>query len=104
MDGPRDQLLAGAVLAEDEDAAVGRGRGGDLAAELHDHGAGADDLVRPLDALAELPVLPLEARVLERPLDDQERLLEGEGLLDEVVGPELGGLDGRLDRAVARTS
>jgi hypothetical protein len=54
VNGPRDQLLARAVLAEDQDAAVRRRRRGDLAAELDDGGAGADDLVSALDALAEL--------------------------------------------------
>jgi hypothetical protein len=101
VDGTRDHFLAGAVLTHDEDTAVRRRRRPDLAAELDDRGAGADDLVRPLDALAEQPVLPLEPCVLEGALDDQERLFEGQGLLDKVVGPELRGLHRRLDRAMA---
>src|SRR5207342_897209 len=48
VDGARDQLLAGAALAVDEDAAGGRRRDRDLLAKLFDHGALADDLLTAL--------------------------------------------------------
>ena len=65
MDGAGHQLLAGAVLAVDEDAAVRGRRDGDLLAQLLDERALADDLLAALDALPQLAVLPLEAGVLE---------------------------------------
>src|SRR5256885_9676119 len=80
---------------------AGRRRGGgDLLAEPADRLAVADDLRTLDEALAQGGVLAREARVLERPRDREQRLLERERLLDEVVGAELGGLHGGLDRAV----
>src|SRR5215475_2266195 len=55
----------------------------------------------PRSTLSSTPVLLLETGVLESPRGDQERLLEGERLLDEVVGAELGRLHRRLDGGVA---
>src|SRR5258706_5349594 len=95
------QLLAGAVLALDEHPAA-RGRGHrDLLAQVLDQRALADDLLAPLELGAQVAVLALEPGVLEGPGRGQQRLLERERLLDEVVGAELGGLDRGLDGAVA---
>ena len=101
VDGARDQLLARAALAVDEDAPVGRRRDGDLLAQLLDEAALADDLLAALELLAQVAVLPLEPPVVERARGGEERLLERQGLFDEVVGAELGGLDGGLDGAVS---
>jgi len=76
VDGARHQLLPGAVLADDEDAAVGgRGRR-DLPPQLDDRRARADDLVGALDPFPELPVLSLQPGVLQGAIDDEERLLQ----------------------------
>src|SRR6266545_4226964 len=53
------------------------------------------------EPLSPLAILLLEAGMLEGALHDEERLLERERLLDEVVGAELGRLDGGLDGAMA---
>ena len=45
-------------------------------------------------------MLFLEAGVLERTRGHEQRLLEGQRLLDEVVGAELGRLHRRLDGGV----
>jgi hypothetical protein len=55
-----------------------------------------------LDLLLERPVLVLEASPLEGVLDHQQRLLERERLLDEVLGAHAHCLDRRLDVAVPR--
>src|SRR2546427_744980 len=65
MDSPGDELLAAAVLAVDQHAAVGGRRCRDLIAERADRRALADDLGPLLEARAERRVLPLEARMLE---------------------------------------
>src|SRR5215468_2413213 len=99
--GPGHQLLARPAVAVDQHAARG-GRGDvDLLAQLLDGCALAHDLLAPLHPLAQAPVLLLETGMLESPRGDQEGLLEGERLLDEVVGAQLGRLHRRLDGGVA---
>src|SRR6516165_1817091 len=44
---------------------------------------------------------PAQLRGLHGTLDDQQQAIGLEGLLDEVIGPELDGLNRRLDVAVA---
>ena len=101
VDRARHQLLAAAVLAVDQHAAVGRRGGGDLLAQRPDRRALADDLGALIETRAQGRVLALEPRVLEGAADRDQDLLEGERLLDEVVGAQARGLDRRLDRAVA---
>ena len=101
MDQPGGQLLARPALARDQDPAVGRGDPPDLLPEPLDGLALPDERVAGLEALAELDVLLLEPVLAEGVLDGQDDLVEREGLFQEVEGPELGRLDGRLDRAVA---
>src|SRR2546426_844976 len=93
VDGSSDQLLAAAVLAANQHAAGRRRGGGDLLAEPADRLALADDLRTLDEALAQGGVLAREARVLERPRDREQRLLERERLLGEVVGAARGRLD-----------
>ena len=106
VDGPGDELLAGAALALEEDRAPGRGGGLD---EVEDvlHGLALADDVGEAEALPELvlepDVLVLEALALEGLLDGHEQeLVVLERLLDVVEGADLHGRDGRLDRAVGR--
>src|SRR6266849_4241362 len=93
VDGAGHQLLARAVLALDEHPAARGRRDRDLLTQVLDERALADDLLAPLELGAQVAVLALEPGVLEGPGGDQQRLLERERLLDEVVGAELGGLD-----------
>src|SRR6202795_1159296 len=102
VDGARDQLLARAALAVDQDTPRCRRRDRDLLAHLLDDGALADDLLAALHALPQLAMLLLQACMLERALHDEERLLEGVRFLDKAASTALGRLDGRLDGAMAR--
>ena len=102
VDEPGGQLLARPVLARDQDPAVGRGDPPDLLAEPPDGGALPDEMVAGLEPLAELDVLLLELALAEGVLDGQDDLVERERLLEKIEGAELGRLDGRLDRPVAR--
>ena len=101
VDRPRDQLLAGAVLAVDQHAAVGRRRHRDLLAQLAHRVALADHRLVPVDAGAQRAVLRLEAALPQRVADDEHGLLERQRLLDEVEGAQLDRADRRLDVAVA---
>ena len=97
----RHHLLAGAVLAEDEDPAVGRRRQQHLFAQVLHHRAVADQRVAAVDLGAQVAVLGLERPLPQRMTDDQHRLVERQRLLDEVEGAELDGPHRRLDVAVA---
>ena len=97
---PRHELLAGAVLAGDQHAAVGRRRHRDLLAQLLHGDALADDGERPIDARAQRAVLDFEPALPQRVAHGQHRLLERQRLLDEIERPELGRPHGRLDVGV----
>jgi hypothetical protein len=100
MDLPRDELLAGAVLAGDQHPAVGRRRLRDLLLQALDRIGRAEDLVGTQCVCAEALVLVGEPAHLERVLDGEEDLLGGERLLDEVERPEPRRAHRGLDRAV----
>ena len=100
VDAARDELLAGAVLAVDQHAAVGRRRHRDLLAQLRHHVALADHRQPAIDVRAQRAVLRLEPALPHGVADDQDRLLERERLLDEVEGAHLDRAHGRLDVAV----
>ncbi len=102
VDGPGDELLAGAALPGQDD-------GGRRPGRLVDGGVHRVHHVR----LAEQAVAcgrrpwrltdsgqPL-VQVVERPPDGTEKLLVREGLGEILVSPGLDGLDGTLDRGVA---
>ncbi len=100
MNRPCDQLLAGAVLAVNQHAAVGRRRHRDLLAQLPHRVALAHHRLRAIDARPKRLVLGLEAPLAERVAHDEDGLLERERLLDEVERPHLDRAHRRFDVAV----
>ena len=101
VDRARDELLAGAVLAVDEHAAVGRRRHRHLLAQLAHRVALAHHRLVAIDAGAQRAVLGLEPALPQRVADDEDGLLERQRLLDEVERAHLDRADRRLDVAVA---
>ena len=101
VDAARDQLLAGAVLAVDQHAAVGRRGHRDLLAQLAHGVALADHHQPPIDGGPQRAVLGLELALAQRVAHDEHGLLERQRLLDEVEGAHLDGAHGGLDVAVA---
>ena len=101
VDVPRDELLARAVLAEDQHAPVGGSGLRDVGAQRVEDGALPDHDPAMLDLLLEGAVLRLELALAQGVLDHEQRLLEGQRLLDEVLGAHAHGLDRGLDGAVA---
>ena len=98
----RDQLLSGAVLAEDQHAAVGRRSRRHLLAQPHHDVAVADHQVLRVHLRSQREILGFETPLPERVPDDEHRLLEGERLFDEIERPHLDRPDCGLDVAVAR--
>ena len=105
VDRPRDELLAGAALAGDEDRCR-RGRdpphqGHHVAHRL----ALRDDRLDPV-AILHLALQPRDLRpqrpLAERLVRDEQQLLDLERLGDVVVGSELHRADRRLDRTERR--
>ena len=104
MNGVRDELLAGAGFAGDEDRAARLRHRLEQREQLLHRGALADDaleLVPLFELLAQVGVLGAQPALLERGVDDVQQLVELERLLDEVARAALDGLDGVLHRAVA---
>ena len=97
-----DQLLAGPVLAGDQDPALGPGRQIEVAAQLAHRLGVADQPPFRLEPVGELPHLPFEAVALERVLHRDHHPVQRQGLLQEVVGADPHRLDRRVDVAVAR--
>jgi len=105
MNGLRDQFLAGARLALDEDGRLRRRH----QAHLIDHRLQllrmADDVLELellVEPLVELFHLHLQRLVFQRTLDEQLQPLDVDGLGKEIDGPALHCLDGRFDVAVGR--
>ena len=97
----RDELLAGAALARDEDRR-GRRRGlADVGHQPSHRLARAHDAADPEPRL-ELEVLAGEAARVEDAPERVQDVLGGEGLLEEVVGPGAHGLHRRPHVAVPR--
>ncbi len=84
VDRPGDQFLAGAVLAVDQHAAVGRRGHRHLLAQLAHRVALAHHLQVTVHAGAQRAVLGLEPALPQRVAHDEHRLLERQRLLDEV--------------------
>ena len=102
MDGARDQFLAGAGLAADEDGGVALGHLADHAEHLFERAARADEAIEIIDValrVAEVVDLVLHAAHLERLVDLDLHLLDFERLLHviERAGPH--GFDSRGDRS-----
>jgi hypothetical protein len=93
MEQPRDDLLADSGRAGDEDATAGRRDALDLLAQLRRGRRDADQLDRAAGTLAQLLVLALQRRRLDRAVDDQQQAVRLERLLDEIVGADLDGGD-----------
>ena len=102
MDPARHELLARAVLAVDQHAAVRRRRRRHLVAQLAHRGALADHRLGPIDSRPQIAVLRLEPALAQRVADDEHGLFQRQRLLDEVEGPQLDRPDRRLDVPVAR--
>jgi hypothetical protein len=105
VDGPGHELLARARLAHDQHRALRLRHQLDLPEQVLDRAALADDavvveLLVPL--AAEVAVLGAEPLVVEGAACHHEQLVDLEGLLQVVEGPELHGLDRALDRGVGR--
>ena len=105
VDGPGDHLLPGARFSGDQNRRLGGGYLRHQVQELR-HGCAAADEVSTVEAGAqafpEHPVLLLQVRVLQGPLQGKPQLVEVEGFCQVVVGPLLEGLDGRLHGGVGR--
>ena len=104
VNGARDELLAGAGLAGDENRAAGLRHGLEQLEQLPHHLALADDALEAvplLELLAQVGVLGAQPALLERRVDDVQQFVELERLLDEVARAALDGLDGVLHRAEA---
>src|SRR5579864_571362 len=103
MDGPGDQLLAGARFARDEDRAARLRHGRGSPDNLLDRPAAAHDAVVVVLLFAfrdEVVVLGPKPLVLDRAPDDDEKLIDFEWLLQIVRRTELHGVDCALDGRV----
>ena len=96
VQGARDQLFAGAGLAEDADARFA----GRHAVHLRHHAphalAGVHDFVFA-DALAQVAILVFQALELEDVVHGEQQLVGGERLLQEIERAEAGGADRHFD-------
>ncbi len=99
---PRHQFLAGPVLAADQDPAVGGTGRFDQLTKLFHRRRLSHQLEPSLHFRPQGPVFLLQPVLIERMLDAKRDVLEGQRLFDVVVGSELDGFDGRLDRPVPR--
>src|SRR5690606_5335175 len=97
VDGSRDELLAGAVLARDQDARVRRRNLLEAVEQAADAEAPADDLVPALDLVAQPFVFLRQASLLQRVADRDEQTVGVERLLEEIVCPAPRRFHGRLD-------
>ena len=102
VDGARHQLFAGARLAVNQHAPVGRRHQRDLLAQRLHRNAVAHDHAARLKLLLVFEVFAAQTLGVDGVLQDDECSLEGKRLLEEVECPQLGGAHGGLDVAVAR--
>ena len=100
VDRARNELFAGAVLAVDEHASVGRRSHRNLLAQLHHDIALPHHRQPAIDVGAQRAVLGFETALANGIANHENRLLERQRFLDEVVRAELDGFDSRLDVAV----
>src|SRR2546426_7738573 len=101
MDGPRDQILAGSGLAADEDRDIRPRRLSDDLPHLPHLGALPEgELLLEASAPVVLRLVPPGARRTgDGALDGVFEVFRGEGLLEDVFGPEGGDLGYPLDAA-----
>jgi hypothetical protein len=100
MERSCDELLAGAVLPEDQDPGLGRRNASDLLEELSHRGRRADHVAVRLELFAQPTILFFQGRLPQGVAGGQKDLFGVRRLLHEVERPEPGGLDGGLDGAV----
>ena len=103
MNGARDQLLAGAGLAGDQHGALGFGDELGAADDFLHRAAPADDavVIEVLVALADqVAVFDAQPLMVERTPDDDQQLVDLEGLLQIVERAELHRFDRALDGGV----
>ena len=104
MNRARDDLLAGAGLAGDEDRAVGRRDGLEQLKQPRHRAALADDAFEAIPLLelrAQVRVLGFQPPLLERRVERVQQLVDLKRLADEVRRAALDRFDGVLHRAVA---
>ena len=105
MDGAREQALAGAGLAEDQQRRVRlRDARGEVEDALHLRARADHALQREALAHRDLEVVGArtKARLVERATEEEIELVELEGLREVVVRAAPDRLDGGVDRAVRR--
>ena len=102
MERAGGEFLAGAHVAGDQHAAVGRRDLLERLAQLAHRRGVAEQFGIGSGATLQFLVLALEPRGFERPADDQDQPVGLERLLDIVIGAALDGRDGGFDIAVAR--
>ena len=101
----RDELLAGAVLALDQDVRVAARNALDQLEHFVHLLALADDVPEselPFQLLFQKKVFANQVSTLDGPLEHGQERVRLDGLLDEAVRPRLHGLDGLGDAAVPR--
>ncbi len=102
MQIPREELLAAAGLSRDQDPGAVLGDALHLFAQGDHDRRLAQGLGRRGEETTAVEPVTLESLDLKRALDDEQELGQRQRLLEEVVGPETGRLDGRLDRPMTR--
>jgi hypothetical protein len=103
-----DFLLARSALSHDEHGCLTRGHEGHLFEERPHRRALGDELAGRLGAVPQLPILRLQAPLVEFQAPSLERVAQGEKkplrtrrFLQEIEGPPAGRLDGQPDLGAA---
>src|SRR5437870_1758849 len=102
MNRARDDFLAGARLARNENRARRRGDRFEKMKELQHHRALADDSLEAvplIELCAEIRVLRLQSPLLERRIERVEEFVDLKGLADKIRRAALDGFHRVLDRS-----
>ena len=103
MNCPCDEFLAGAALAGDQDACLGRRDSPDHLKNIL-HAVRNADHVTEIDLMLQFVtqalIFLLQAEQVERLLDDHDQLIATEGLGQVIIGPLLHCIDSFFNRAV----
>ena len=105
MNGPRDQLFAGARFAGHKQVGMRRGHALDKGEDLLHRSRAADDVVHAIaaaDLLAQSDDFAAQRTFGKGLIDAEQELVDLEGLGDVIVGAELHRPNGRVDGAEAR--
>ncbi|OGD31398.1 MAG: hypothetical protein A2V45_02415 [Candidatus Aminicenantes bacterium RBG_19FT_COMBO_58_17] len=102
VNGPGDKLLPRAAFTVNQHGRVGRRGLEDVLPELLHQGVVADDLIAFFGLFPQVEALAAECVLVEGVADAQEDPVPVERFFKEFKGPELGGLDSRLDGPLAR--